>query len=45
MNNMVDVGCWFGINNEVVGKNLMWRDPDELSFASPKRYIIYILVE
>jgi hypothetical protein len=36
MNNIINLACWFGINNEVVGDNLVWRDPDELSFTSPK---------
>jgi hypothetical protein len=36
MNDMVDVGCWFGINESVFGENLVWRDPDEFSFTSPK---------
>ena len=37
MNDIIELTCWFGINNEVVGDNLVWRDPNKLSFTSPKR--------
>ena len=40
MNDVLNLPCRFGINREVVGDDFVWRDPDEFSFASPKKYIL-----